>query len=193
MQELGHPSSRGYEPVLCILFALVLLGLYSFDAALTPEPRGKIAAMAGRISYSLYLSHPLVISIPQEIRSAKEDRVCGPTYWVSYLAQIAVAIGFAYLFHIAFERPFLSSRPKSGKSRYWRKRLKRLSNELEAPGTNTRMPARMSCAGLRASSLGPGSTASCARNRLGRVRSQLLRRAGEGTAGRSAAELSDGA
>jgi exopolysaccharide production protein ExoZ len=107
--SLGHPSSR-IQTVSCTAFALVLLGLYRFDATITRNRAVKVLEWLGAFSYSLYLSHFFIIPIPQQI--AKKLGFAGGTYWVSFLAQIIVAIAFAYVFHIVFERPFLSSRAK---------------------------------------------------------------------------------
>ncbi len=107
--SIGHPSSR-IETVFCVAFAVLLLGLHRFDATLAQKRAVKVFEWLGAFSYSLYLSHFFVIPIPQQL--AKRMGFQGGTYWVSFLAQIIVAIGFAYLFHIVFERPFLSPKAK---------------------------------------------------------------------------------
>ena len=107
--SLGHPSSR-IQTLFCVAFALILLGLYRFDGALTRYRAVKTLEWLGAFSYSLYLSHFFVLPFPKQI--ANRLRFVGEAYWVSFLFQIVVAIAFAYVFHLIFERPFLSSRAK---------------------------------------------------------------------------------
>jgi len=102
---MGHPSTR-IQAMFGVGFALGLLGLYRFDAVLSRIRGIQMVQWIGAISYSLYLSHFFIIPIPQQ--AAKRLGFVDGTYWVSVLAQIAVAIAGAFIFHILFERPFLS-------------------------------------------------------------------------------------
>lgn len=107
--SFAHPSTR-IQAVFCTAFVFTLLGLYRFDAALTRNRAVKALEWLGTISYSLYLSHRFIIAIPEQI--GKKLGLVEGLFWINFLVQIAVAIVFAYGFHILFERPFLSSRAK---------------------------------------------------------------------------------
>jgi len=96
--------------MIAAAFTVLLLGLYRFDAALSRNWLVQKMQWLGAISYSLYLSHYIVIPVPEQI--AKKLGFINGTFWVNVLAQVGVAIVCAYVFHLLFERPFLSSRAK---------------------------------------------------------------------------------
>lgn len=105
----GHASSR-VETFFCIGFALVLWQLHRFDSTLAKNRVVKGLEWLGVFSYSLYLSHFFVIPFVRQI--GKRLGFAGGHYWVSYMLQIVVAVAVAYLFHVLFERPFLSKKAK---------------------------------------------------------------------------------
>lgn len=65
------------------------------------------AVLLGTFSYSLYLVHGPVLAICQSALTAVHT---SPTLGLGLMLGVGVplALGFAYLFHLAFEKPFLS-------------------------------------------------------------------------------------
>jgi exopolysaccharide production protein ExoZ len=106
---LGQPSTRE-QAVTCLLFTCVLWMLRPFDEYLARQHFLRPLLWTGAMSYSIYLIHPLVMPFPDESgRLLGFDR---DWYWVTYFVQIAVALFAGWLFHLAVERHFISSRQK---------------------------------------------------------------------------------
>jgi peptidoglycan/LPS O-acetylase OafA/YrhL len=64
----------------------------------------------GSFSYSLYLVHAYVLGVVDVL--ARRMGFVGNRYLMSYLLQIAVAVFAGWVFYLAVERHFVSSRQK---------------------------------------------------------------------------------
>jgi peptidoglycan/LPS O-acetylase OafA/YrhL len=106
---IGHPSTR-FQAVTCLIFVAILWALRPLDARLAHHRVLRPLMWLGTISYSIYLAHSLVMGFPDAIgRRLGFDH---ERYWVTYLAEIAVAIVAGWLFYLVIERHFISSRQK---------------------------------------------------------------------------------
>lgn len=108
--NINRPSSRT-ETLFCAAFALVALWMWRFDDVVMRSRLVKALAWVGSISYSLYLTH--MILRPILVRIGERLHFTGGRYWLSFLLQIAMDIGFAYIFHLAIEKRFMSSQAKA--------------------------------------------------------------------------------
>jgi peptidoglycan/LPS O-acetylase OafA/YrhL len=88
-------------------FVGVLLALYRFDPALSRWRVIRAFAWVGTFSYSLYLSHLLVVGPVYAV--TRRLGVTEQTYVISFGLQILAAIAFARVFFFVAERPFLNS------------------------------------------------------------------------------------
>lgn len=106
---MGQPPLR-VQAGATLLFAVVLLGLRPIEHKLAHSRWLRPLMWLGVISYSLYLVHPLVMFVPDiGLRRLGFDH---ERYWVTDLAEIGFAILCGWLFHLAVERHFISSRQK---------------------------------------------------------------------------------
>jgi peptidoglycan/LPS O-acetylase OafA/YrhL len=106
---LGHPSSR-LQAVTSLVFVALLWALQPFDANLAHRSILRPFLWLGTISYSVYLSHLVVMPIPDILgRRLGFDH---QRYWVTYLVEIATSIIVGWLFYFFIERHFISSRQK---------------------------------------------------------------------------------
>ncbi len=106
--DLVHPSSR-IQMITCILFTLAILVLHQYDRVLIEKPFVHLLAWLGTFSYSLYLSHTIILPFIEQIN--KRLGFAGATYWISFMIQVVLSIAIARLFYLLFERPFMSSPP----------------------------------------------------------------------------------
>jgi peptidoglycan/LPS O-acetylase OafA/YrhL len=89
---------------VCVAFTWVLLIARRYDSAMAASPPGRALAVVGQFSYSLYLIH-------QEMLHAIAPLEAGltvPRPAIDALV-LAAVIGTAWLFHRAFEKPFLNA------------------------------------------------------------------------------------
>jgi exopolysaccharide production protein ExoZ len=95
------------------LFALYLVYAYSRDAKWSTLPGMRPLISIGIFSYSLYLTHFMVIRLLNQLM----QKIGIPAQWHYLPFAIAVigAIGAAYLFFLLFEKPLLSRKKKPGK------------------------------------------------------------------------------
>jgi exopolysaccharide production protein ExoZ len=108
--DISHKSSR-LTFGICLAFALALIVLHRYDDMLTKAKVTKLFAWIGTFSYSLYLTHLLCLGIISQI--GKRLGVTEHTYIIVYILEIALSIGFAWIFYRFFEKPFLSIRDKN--------------------------------------------------------------------------------
>jgi len=104
--DLAHPSSRS-ETLFCAAFTIVVLWMHRLDAAAMRVRAVRGLAWLGTISYSLYLTHPILRPVLQHI--GEKLKFTGNKYGLSFLLQITADIGFAFIFFLAVEKRFLSS------------------------------------------------------------------------------------
>ncbi|MDP9174161.1 MAG: acyltransferase [Planctomycetota bacterium] len=92
--------------LFALSFAVVLLAIYKFDAALIRIAPIRLLSKIGIFSYSLYLTHLLATGIVLQLGRAL---LTTPSrFFLSYCLQIIAAILYAYFFYLCFERPFMS-------------------------------------------------------------------------------------
>lgn len=102
----GQPCRVQY--LAALIYALLLIVLHPLDARLSASPWIRPLALIGIGSYSLYLTHTFSIGlISQAVKILKLPLWLHPA---AFLACIAGALLFAWLFHLLCERPFLSAR-----------------------------------------------------------------------------------
>jgi exopolysaccharide production protein ExoZ len=108
--SLGFVFARTLFPQFLIswLFALILILLHRFDSHTTTMMFLRPLFKIGVFSYSLYITH----TIFQRIRNhfMQKLHLSAEFHPLLFLTGSAIAIGFAYLFYLVFERPFISSR-----------------------------------------------------------------------------------
>jgi exopolysaccharide production protein ExoZ len=106
---LGRPSTR-FQAATCVIFVIVLWALRPFDTHLAQRAVLRPLMWFGTISYSVYLSHIMVIGFMDAGgRRLGFDR---EWYWVTWLIEVAVAIVTGWLFYLVIERRFISLRQK---------------------------------------------------------------------------------
>ena len=90
------------------------------------------AKALGSYSYSLYLTHLPLLALAAYLASTL-TLSASAAFWVVFLPALAIIFGFAYLFSLFFERPFLNSKPSAG----------------SAPPVRLRLPADADTAGVQ--------------------------------------------
>jgi peptidoglycan/LPS O-acetylase OafA/YrhL len=106
---LGYPSTR-FQAVTCLIFIVVLWAMRPFDAHLAHRRALRPLMWLGTISYSIYLTHFLVIGFADV--GGRRLGFDHEWYWVTYLAEIALAIVAGWLFYLVIERRFISTHQK---------------------------------------------------------------------------------
>jgi peptidoglycan/LPS O-acetylase OafA/YrhL len=103
----AHPSSR-VRALVCLGFAVLLIGLRSVDEKLSSHALLRPLMWTGAFSYSLYLIHPIVV--PYADILSRKAGLDGPHYWIALWVQLLVSILFGRLFYVLIERRFISKR-----------------------------------------------------------------------------------
>jgi exopolysaccharide production protein ExoZ len=85
-------------PSACIVGALALA-----DCTAKPGPAGPALSFLGDASYSLYLVHPLAITLPRRVFPHVVDPASSPWLFAGLLLMVAVSAAIAV--HLMFERP----------------------------------------------------------------------------------------
>jgi len=83
-------------------------GLVVAGLVLSPTPQStalgwRMLGFLGEASYSLYLVHPIALTLPRRSFPQLVDPVAHP--WLYTLLLMAVAVGAAIVVHVAFEKP----------------------------------------------------------------------------------------
>ena len=73
---------------------------------------GRFAVVLGAFSYSLYLTHRPLLDIAT-LLLFRTPLSSLARIALTFLVYAPLAVGFAYLFHLVFERPFMPGRPRS--------------------------------------------------------------------------------
>jgi peptidoglycan/LPS O-acetylase OafA/YrhL len=102
---------------VCLVFAVVLLLLRRFDAALKKTLPLRVLSGLGAMSYSLYLIHYPTAGC---LRSALLER-WGHVLLVDTVVLVTVVV-MAYVFYRIFERPFLNKPEPASSNRVLRER-----------------------------------------------------------------------
>jgi peptidoglycan/LPS O-acetylase OafA/YrhL len=105
--DIGHPSSK-VRSAFCLLFCLLLMALRPIDAKLAENKILKPLMWVGAFSYSLYLTHPVVLPFVDIL--CRKVGLNGPRYWIAFWIQVAVAIVFGRIFYVLVEKHFISKR-----------------------------------------------------------------------------------
>ena len=95
-----------FAPAYALLFCLLLIGLRGVDEKISMHPLLKPLMWSGTFSYSLYLTHTVILPFIDILgrRAGFNDN----RYWITFWIEVAVAIGFGYLFYLVVERRFIS-------------------------------------------------------------------------------------
>lgn len=105
--DIGHPSS-GARSLVCLAFALCLIPLRKVDQKVATYPPIKAVMWVGLFSYSLYLTHPIIL--PYVDIMGRKMGLNGDRYWIAFWLQVIVAVGFGRLFYWIVERHFISKK-----------------------------------------------------------------------------------
>ena len=106
----------GMAAFVAVAFCIALIAVRRFDKAIASWRPVRLLSYIGGFSYSLYLSHWLVIGFVSQFVK-RLYTLSANTYWVSAAAQVVAAILISRLFYAVAEKPFLQSRPSSISSR----------------------------------------------------------------------------
>lgn len=108
MGPLAEPSRLTFSVALG--FALLVLALHRFDAALGQIRAVRALIAVGLFSYSLYLTHFLTLGLVNQVFKLVN---LGPSlHWLLLLTCVAAALLAARAFYQFFERPFLHTAKK---------------------------------------------------------------------------------
>lgn len=105
--DAGHPSSR-IRSLVCLAFAACLIPLRRIDSKISENLILKPFIWVGVFSYSLYLTHPIII--PYVDIFCRKIGLNGNLYWVAFWVQLIAAIVFARLFFRIIEHRFISQK-----------------------------------------------------------------------------------
>lgn len=106
---LGHPGLRSQVGV-ALLVACMVPTLQLFDESLCKVRLIRPLFFLGTLSYSLYLVHTLVMPFVDVV--GRRAGLTGRFYMFNVLMQVSASLGAGWLFFLAVERHFLSSRQK---------------------------------------------------------------------------------
>jgi exopolysaccharide production protein ExoZ len=107
--SLSHVSIR-LQSAICLLFSVLLLILFRFDAYLSKLASVRLLSFVGIFSYSLYLIHIPALGIVSQI--FRKANVTEHTFVYVWVVQVLVSVPCGYVFYRVAERPFLNSRRK---------------------------------------------------------------------------------
>lgn len=93
---------------LALLTAVLLLVLHRYDERASATKTGRALAFIGLFSYSLYLTHTIVIRVVSQ--GFRMLNVPQGAHLLMFLVGIIAATAFAYVFFLLCERPFIRSR-----------------------------------------------------------------------------------
>ena len=93
--------------LFCLLFTVVIIGLYKYESRLRQSVPIKLLSAIGLFSYSLYLTH--VFSIGVINQALKVMHLPARDHYLIFILFMALAMGFARLFFNFFERPFMGT------------------------------------------------------------------------------------
>jgi peptidoglycan/LPS O-acetylase OafA/YrhL len=86
-----------------VLSALIVGALALAQSTTKPGPMWRVLSFLGDASYSLYLVHPIAITLPRRIFPHFINPAASP--WLYAALLLATALGAAALVHLLFERP----------------------------------------------------------------------------------------
>lgn len=104
------PSSSRVTFLLCLGFAILLVALYRYDAPLARLKVVQWLSWIGLFSYSLYLTHVLVLGVFNQAvkRAHPPERL----HAVIFTLAVCVSVAAGRLFYQYFEKPFAKSARK---------------------------------------------------------------------------------
>ncbi len=104
-----------FRTAIAVMFSLISIFLYSYDSKLSSAAGLHWLKMCGLISYSLYLTHPLVCSPISRLvpRIGAGEFVAAS---LALLLCVSVSLLVAWPFFVLFERPFIPSMQGARKS-----------------------------------------------------------------------------
>ncbi|HLI49424.1 MAG TPA: acyltransferase [Chthonomonas sp.] len=127
--SLGFVFARTLFPQFLIswLFALLLISLHRFDSHTTTMMFLRPLFKIGVFSYSLYITHTIFQGISHHFM--QKLHLSAEFHPLLFLTGSAIEIGFAYLFYLVFEHPFISTRRQ--------KMVKAMQHVSAEPATTT--------------------------------------------------------
>jgi exopolysaccharide production protein ExoZ len=135
---IGFPPP-GVEALGGTIFLGILWVLRPFDSHLAGQFLLRPWLWLGTFSYSLYLTHMLVVPfVDAGLRHTGLDQ---DRYWIVYLVEIAAALVTGRLFYLGVERHFISNRQKRRMAEEW---IGRHPQETAAFAIGSRLPAGQS-------------------------------------------------
>ena len=104
-----HPTGVGYHGIggripflFGLLFAVTILLLHHYDDRLSRIPVIQWLSWLGLFSYSLYLTHVLVVGVVLQVLGRLHLEIP----WLCVITSAVASVTFAYGFYQLFERPF---------------------------------------------------------------------------------------
>jgi len=101
-------SSSTQTYLFSLGFTLLILAMYRYDSPLAKLKIVKFGAAIGLFSYSLYLTHTVVLGLETQVLS--KLRLSEHWHWFTFPLLVGVSLGFGRLFFQFCEKPFLNSR-----------------------------------------------------------------------------------
>lgn len=92
--------------LISLIFALTLIVLYSRDGYLSSRRFLRPLYSIGAFSYSLYITHVLSIGLMHQV--LMKFHLPQTVHYLLFFGTSGGAVGFAYLFYLVCERPFIS-------------------------------------------------------------------------------------
>jgi exopolysaccharide production protein ExoZ len=105
--DIGHPSSR-VRCIVALFFAALLIALRPIDKTLSSHSAMRPMIWLGAFSYSLYLTHPIVL--PYIDILCRKAGLSGSLYWITFWIEVAISIVFGGVFFHLIEKRFISKR-----------------------------------------------------------------------------------
>lgn len=105
----GHGPYSFPSFAICWIFAVLLIWLHRHDKRLVKSAPLRPLFAVGAFSYSLYITHILIVGTMHQLMTKLHLSSAGYPYLLFFLTVVS-AIGFAWAFYLVFERPFISKR-----------------------------------------------------------------------------------
>jgi exopolysaccharide production protein ExoZ len=106
-----HRDSSRVQTAMCIGFAAVLAALHPFEHQIRKLRPVELISVIGVFSYSLYLTHPIVLGFVMQL--GKKLHVTERGYIFVFAAEMLASVLFALGFYQLFEKPFISKRRRT--------------------------------------------------------------------------------
>jgi peptidoglycan/LPS O-acetylase OafA/YrhL len=105
--DVGHPSST-IKSFVSLLFCIILIAIRPIDAQLSKHRFLKPFMWLGAFSYSLYLTHPIILPFIDIL--SRRAGLTGSLYLIAFWLQVSIAVVFGRIFFYLVERHWISKR-----------------------------------------------------------------------------------